>query len=891
MSPPLIRRTARAQRGALLTLGLLVLITSFLVDAGPRTLVRGYDRAARDTITSAPSGSADLVVSADLDPVVLAGQPSRTVLASGTADGLTRLERLWREGFPRPLRDTIETSDHVAGTDFMPLAGRSEQKLSLVLSGTVNEHIRYVAGRPPGTPESGSRLQAALPVRAAQRLGVKAGDVVVTESRPALSVRITGLYAPADPDRAYWTRRPDHYRLKDAELQKNRVGDEVELATALVGPSGYRALVADGTFQLRLVWTYSPAPGRFTARSAPVLAEGVHRAAETLATARVDSTAPVLTTRLDELLDDFSRRLGTAQTLLSLSLAGLFAAALGMLVLAARLLLARLATDLATQAARGASRAQLTGLAAGLASMATLPAAAAGLALSALFVPGPAQTLSYVAASVLVTTAIALPSAGAGRPFRRRRRAARTSHRRLVAEALVVSLAVAGTWTLRRRGLTTETWTAGIDPFLSAVPALLAVATGLLVLRLLPHPLRLAGRVLARGRSTVRFVGVARASSQDSTAVLPLVIVLLAVAVIGFGSTVRTSLDHAQRLATYQAVGGDARVDMLTMTQAVVDRIRHSPGVRTAVSAQTVEGADLYSGTSAVDELTVVGVDLSAYHRMMAGTGLRIPAWPRTRPGDPVPALFSSAASADARAAGLSLSTYYGQRLSLRSTGTIPAFPAQQPESKYVLVPADALARVTGGGSVGAVSVFLRGDHFDVAGLRRDSSQPALGDQGVSSVSTYAMTHDALTQGELGTLVGRGFGTAGALVACYGTLAVLIILFAGAQARGRAVSYLRTLGLSRRQARLMALIEVAPALLAASVAGWILGLILPRLLGPAIDLRPYTGGVPVTHYVPDPLQTAGLAGGLLVFAGLAVFIDAVTTARRGLGGVLRIGDT
>jgi putative ABC transport system permease protein len=67
--------------------------------------------------------------------------------------------------------------------------------------------------------------------------------------------------------------------------------------------------------------------------------------------------------------------------------------------------------------------------------------------------------------------------------------------------------------------------------------------------------------------------------------------------------------------------------------------------------------------------------------------------------------------------------------------------------------------------------------------------------------------------------------------------------------------------------------------------------VLPRLLGPAIDLRPYTGGSPVTHYVPDLPQAAGLAGGLLVFAGLAVFIDAVTAARRGLGGVLRIGET
>jgi putative ABC transport system permease protein len=139
--------------------------------------------------------------------------------------------------------------------------------------------------------------------------------------------------------------------------------------------------------------------------------------------------------------------------------------------------------------------------------------------------------------------------------------------------------------------------------------------------------------------------------------------------------------------------------------------------------------------------------------------------------------------------------------------------------------------------------------------------------------------------------VGRGFGAAGALVTFYGTLAVLVILFAGAQARGRAVSYLRTLGLSRRQARLLALVEIAPTLLAASVAGWLLGLVLPSLLGSAIDLRPYTGGTAVTHFRPDLPATAALAGGVLIFAGLAVLIDATTSARRGLGGVMRIGDT
>jgi putative ABC transport system permease protein len=884
VSPPLIRRAARAQWAALLTLGLLVLLTSFLVDAGPRTLVAGYDRGVRETLTGAPLGSTDLVVSAELQAVAPVEEKARGTLVSARAGGLTYLQRVWQAKFPEPLRDTIGTSEYAAATDNMPLVGTDERKLSLTLSSSVGSHIRYVSGRPPGAPEPGPRIEAGLPVRAAQRLHVKAGDVVTTTTQPALSVRITGLYTPADPGSAYW---PAHHRFEDAGVDKRRDGEEIILGTALVSPDGYRALSSRTPFRIGFTWTYAPRAGDVTTRSAPALVDDVHRSGEALATGRVGASAPVLDSRLDDLLDDYLRRLHTTQTLLSLSLSGLFAAALGVLALATRLLLSRLGTALATQSARGASRAHLAGQTAALASLVTLPAAAAGLTLSALFVPGPAQTVSYIAAAALVVTAIALPAAVAGR----RRRTTAASNRRLVAEGLVVVLAVAGTYMLRRRGLTTGTWSGGIDPFLSVVPALLSVAAGLLILRVLPYPLRLAGRVFARGRSAVPFVGVARASRQDATAVLPLVIILLAVAVIGFGSTVESSLTRAQRLATYESVGGDARADALSMRPAIVDRVRHSPGVREAVPAQTIDAARLLSQGDVIDELTVVGVDLDAYRRMMAGTGVPIPAWPKARPGEAAPAFFSRAASKYAANRDLGVSTDYGQRLAIRNAGTIASFPSQLSDAAFVLVPADALSRVTGGGNTGSVSIFVRGDHIDTEALHRNSALPELGVDGASSVVTYRMTHDAFTQGELGRLVGRGFGATGGLVAFYGTLAVLVLLFAGARARGRTVSYLRTLGLSRRQAQLLALVEIAPMLFAACVAGWVLGLVLPGLLGPAIDLRPYTGGFPVTHYSPDLSATLALAGGVLVFAGLAVLIDAASAARRGLGGVLRIGDT
>jgi putative ABC transport system permease protein len=200
----LIRRAARAQWAALLTLGLLMLLTSFLVDAGPRTLVAGYDRGVRETLAGAPLGSTDLVVSAELGSVAPVEEGARAATLSAAAGGLANLERQWRSKFPEPLRDTIGTSEYAAATDSMPLVGTEIRRLTLTLSSSADGHIRYVSGRPPGAPEPGLLMEAGLPVRAAQRLHVKAGDVVTTTTQPALKVRFTGLYTPADPRSAYW---------------------------------------------------------------------------------------------------------------------------------------------------------------------------------------------------------------------------------------------------------------------------------------------------------------------------------------------------------------------------------------------------------------------------------------------------------------------------------------------------------------------------------------------------------------------------------------------------------------------------------------------------------------------------------------------------------------
>ena len=101
--------------------------------------------------------------------------------------------------------------------------------MAVGISATASGHVRYVSGRAAGPPEqkgAGLRLEAALPVRAAQQMGFTTGDVIPIKSQPGLTVRISGLFTPADPGASYWTA---HHRFEDAELEQTPGGDTIVL--------------------------------------------------------------------------------------------------------------------------------------------------------------------------------------------------------------------------------------------------------------------------------------------------------------------------------------------------------------------------------------------------------------------------------------------------------------------------------------------------------------------------------------------------------------------------------------------------------------------------------------------------------------------------------------
>ena len=137
------------------------------------------------------------------------------------------------------------------------------------------------------------------------------------------------------------------------------------------------------------------------------------------------------------------------------------------------------------------------------------------------------------------------------------------SARRLMFEALVVAAAIGGALLLRDRGVAAvseATDGSGVDPLIAAVPALVGVAAGILVVRLYPIPLAGVAWLAARGRGLVPMLAARRA--REGGAASAVLLVLLATATVGaFAATALDHLDRGAEVAAWQEVGASWRIE------------------------------------------------------------------------------------------------------------------------------------------------------------------------------------------------------------------------------------------------------------------------------------------------------------------------------------------
>ncbi|MBN6053032.1 hypothetical protein JYK22_13925, partial [Nonomuraea sp. RK-328] len=864
---------ARVHLGPVALLAVLTLSACLLVGGLPRALEASFDDALHAALRGAPALQTDLL--AQVEPPG-AENSLRDPAQFAAADA--RLRAL----LPPALRPLVlpsgQGTSHMSATTYdTPVHGSSGMRyLNVGWLSDADRRVRWTEGRRPGAPGSMTYERETIPVfevgvskDARARMGLKIGTTQILGESDYAAVKVVGVFAAVNPADRYWTLHSDVVRV--TEVQPPGKLEMERRATALISAASLTRLDGDDR-NLVYTWVLGLDPAAPTSLGVADVEDAIADY-ERAVTVEPATTAGryQLNTRLPGLLDKFLTAQGTARTVTILVLGGLLAVAAGVIVLTVRLLSERADTALALARARGASLRRLAAAGAGPVALAAVPAAVAGYALSWL-VPGPATLVVHAGPALVLAVALGYaavrPVVAHRTPLRERRddvAAARPPLRRTTLEALVVVLALAGAYLLRSRSLAGQ---AGDDPFLLVVPVALTVAAALITIRCYPYPLCLLVRLAARGRAAVPYLGLTRAARARPASVLPVLILLPALAVSVFASVISSGVEAAQRQAAWQAVGAPIKVtSRVELPAGAVERVRAVPGVELVVPAQTGQVQLGYTGERA----EAIAVDVAAWRRVLDDSPVGLPALPASASG--VPALVSP----ELRGRG-TMDIGWHARTKVTEAGVATAVPGFFTRGKFLVTPPRVNARPS------VNTLLVKGD-ADPAAVARAVGQP------LAAVTSQAAELAAIQDAPLTGTVRTVLWITTVALAAYALVAVVVMLVIGAADRARALAFLRPLGLSERQARGLTTLEILPLVLVTALAGLGLGLALPAALGPGIDLSAYAGGVAVQGYAPDLAVPVLLAAGLAVAAGLGAYVHTAAGRGRGSGAaLLRTGD-
>ncbi|GAA2004188.1 FtsX-like permease family protein [Catenulispora subtropica] len=900
----LVRGGLRADAIPLLLVALLVLGASTTAAAGPRALKSLADRALRQNVAAASLDARSLTVGLD---VVDTG-------AEGTAfaDFQNAIAQQLGPVAARTLTGTSHTyrafgvttdGDTVAKPSGLPPV------TTFVDDSRAAHLVTYVDGTAPdrATPAPGtvavgvSRRTSEdlhLPVGTHLRLGDPQPDLNGV-THPVVAV-VSGIFEPAvgaaltADDNAFFAQNttlltPQLSHIGTLTPRLFWTGEllvsDMGLATLLHGnvkaraTAQWRRTVDPAALSVAAISTLRAALLHFQQGAISAMCDPYQPGTQMCGGLMNTVQAATAETGLPDLFTAFRTRLLATSALESFAVAGLLAVELAAVFAAARLVAARRAAAVALQRARGSSRRQSAVLLAAESALVIVPAAVLGRLLGEgggqLWPTLVVAVFGIAAVPVTVMVRAKPETAGTARADERR---LLSRGRRRTLEALVAVLAVGGVLALRGRGVAGTTAGGTVDPLMATVPVLVGGVVSILAVRALPRPVLAAARLLGRGRSTAGWLGLARAAERGQTPAVALAVLVLTVSGAVFGGVVVSTLDHGET-ASADRVGADAVVRSQALPQEAVDRLRALPGVR-ADTVTVFERSTVDDDTGAERPVAFLGV----------GPTL-VPGLSATADPDGTIPVLASPAAVDDHPAGTFTVSFLTSTISCRIAGVVPdpdngvlraALGPAGPRRPYVVLPAELLAKVSDATrpSVAALSGPVTTAQIRAALL---DAGPFSYDVTVRAERLTAMRSDGLNRSVTGI-----FGLCAAGSAAFAVLVVILELAATARERGRTVSFLRTMGLPARSAGVVTAVQLVPTALAAATAGVLIGLILPRLLGPALDLTAFTDGYDAPIRV-DLTVTLLLGLALLLVTAVAAALEAVVGRGRRLAGVLRFG--
>ncbi|MBS2532176.1 hypothetical protein KGQ20_05265 [Catenulispora sp. NF23] len=862
-------------------MAVLVGVSTLMVSAGPALVARLDDRALRRSVTSAAEQGLGVSVTVDTLGIdaSAAGTPAHAF--GGFASQL--LAPL--PGWARPMLG-VPSID--IATPFMPAAapglatvGGVAPEVRVEYADQVPGGLRYVAGTAPPVDSPGPSGVVPIAASTATRdvLHLTIGETVALSpgtpgSMPA-TARVVGFFQPIDTTSpttaAFWYAHP-WLRAPVSGQGPARDGFSplIQRATVLTSAGGIAAITptASAAGSVGATITFPLAPAAMTADSAAALSAQLGRMTDpafdnpcTPASYGMPEQCGPFTVARDGLaiaadvkptLDRFVTARAEVWVVDSFSLASLATVALITMFSAARLTIGRRERDLVLHRVRGASVRGLMAVRAVHGAVVTVPALVVGWIAARVWLvlgshgpqssgPGP----GWLLAAINVAGLVLLPGLTWARSRFRSVAAdpAVVRRRRLVVEAGVGILAVAAVVSLHSRGIS-GLRAAGIDPQISLVPVLLGTVGAVVLLRV--HPVVLGGslRWARRRRSAVPVLAFTQARCGPGLGAAGLLVLVLTLAGLVFGGLVTRTVTGAHVDAANE-VSGDAVVQGRGLTPAVRAEVGAVAGVQHVIGEEALWTPG--GGTS--PPVKTIAVDVKALME-----------------ADPASRLAHLLTGAGA-VPGAALSPSDLRVVSTELGGLSPAGP-------FLIVPLAA-------GSDPDTLVI------DGPAVSESELRAALPANITYQIQTRRTLTDNLDTSTLTASLALVANACAALASAFALAALVLELLAGARSRGETVSFLRTMGLRSRSATSMLIVQLLPPAFLAALAGAGLGVLIPRLLGSALELRAVTGGAAEPVIRVDFATTVALGSGVVALVLLAALIDSGLARRRRLGSVLR----
>lgn len=880
--------------GASLALSALVLVTVFIAMALPRASLGMRTSALQQVLGQLEPSAKTMTASIDFETFAqTAGEnpiddlaSTRDVLASQMMSARVPIEpaAAWTNVNTAPL----QTSGAAPGAYY----GSSPPELQLVYRDALPRYARLRAGTWPTTQTRNGRTTtfqlaittataARFGLRVGSRLGVGQGEYVV----------VSGIVSAAEPGSAFWTQVP---ALLSPFLTTTRAGG-FWTGEGFVGSDELPGLLSGTTAaNAQVAWVYPLDTSGVTADDAGPLLAHISAAVgqgETMFSGPAGTGAGLtVSSGLTQPISTFEATEQDVAGILSLLFVSLAVLGVVVLLLCTQLVTDRRSDDFAIMRARGATWLQLAWVALRAGLLTAAPAALVAIALAIVVTPGDGTTLAWSLAIATGVAGLLGPAAlAAGRdPAARRgrrgglqaRRVA--SLRRLVVELALTGVAVAGLIVLRQQGLSTGS-TNGLA---SAGPVLAAVPAAIIMVRLCPIAAGWLQRLSGRGRGVIAFVGLARGQQRAASAVLPVFALVLALAVVTFGGTVRAAVSRAEQAASWQLTGADAVVGSPSSTIGLTAPARQAmAAVRGVERVAPVIELTGYNGRYAANgtQINVAVVNPFAYAAVLARTPAPpFPAADLERPaaGNAVPVIASPLAATLLRATGY-VANVNGtvERVAVKAElASTPAAPVGEP---FMVLPLWAAA-----GNLPPTMLLASGPLIDQRALSTVVARAAPG----ASVTFRSQVLASLTSAPLPRAAYLAYALGSAAAALFSVLVVLISLLLGARTRELVDARLATMGLSAWQARRVGIIETAPLIVAAAIGGVIAVIVLVPLISPVLDLSVFTGTAGSVQIRPDIPSLAIGAAGLVVLALGTLAVQAAAAHRRGIGRLIRVGE-